>query len=219
VDDNPTGTSADLMRIRVTLTDDDGGTAESTAEVTVRNVAPTLSDLRAVGTPTVGQPTQFRLTLTDPGLADVHTLTITWGDSTRAETITLIPGTRDILLERTYQRTGNFLLVVRATDDDGGVSNFVTLRFAVAPPTTLSSGATQPIQLVSARQIMLSTAETARVRAPAETQFFEEAREAFVPRVKPAPAATGFGAEEEEWIVLPSGLRAPPEGPQGLRFS
>jgi hypothetical protein len=56
----------------------------------------------------------------------------------------------------------------------------------------------------------------------AETQFFDEAGGAFVPRAKPAPAsaALGFGAaEEEEWIVLPSGLRAPPEGPQGLRFS
>src|SRR5262249_10323309 len=81
VDDNPSGTNSDVVGVQVTVTDDDLGTGTGTANVTVNNVAPTISTLTA--TPTAineNQSVTIDGTIADVGTLDTHSVTIDWED-------------------------------------------------------------------------------------------------------------------------------------------
>src|SRR5439155_14050164 len=93
LDDNPTGTASDLNTISLTLTDDDTGTASASTSVTVNNVNPTLSNV-AVSAATVNENGSITLTgsYADVGSQDTHTLTISWGDGTPAQTVSVSGG-------------------------------------------------------------------------------------------------------------------------------
>ncbi len=80
-DDGRSGTAADINTIRVSATDKDGAISDAVSmAVTVQNVAPTISGLR-LDAARVVENGVVRLTgaMTDPGLADTHTVLIVWG--------------------------------------------------------------------------------------------------------------------------------------------
>ena len=83
-DDNPTGTASDVYAIKVTITDDDGGTVTAQTEATVVNLAPDLGALSSDATPldlgAVGQPVSVAAAFTDVGLMDTHAASFDWGD-------------------------------------------------------------------------------------------------------------------------------------------
>jgi hypothetical protein len=78
-DDDPTGTPADDYPISATVTDDDAGGGSAAATVTVRNVAPAVTN--QTGPAAVTENGTYTLTGTfhDPGTRDTHTVVINWG--------------------------------------------------------------------------------------------------------------------------------------------
>ena len=75
--DNPDG--GNVYQVVVTLSDDDEGTAQRIIDVTVLNVAPTLSPLTATDVNPQGFTT-LNLFFTDPG-ADQYRVLVDWGDN------------------------------------------------------------------------------------------------------------------------------------------
>jgi trimeric autotransporter adhesin len=84
--DNPDGTDGDDYTISLTLTDKDGDSADATTSITVRNAAPSISDL-GFATATVAQDGLVSLagSYDDLGELDTHSVLIQWGDGTTSE--------------------------------------------------------------------------------------------------------------------------------------
>src|SRR5262249_53702453 len=82
LDDNPTCTPADVYAISVTVTDNHGASCTAGPNVTVNNVAPTVTTLS--GAASINENDTYTLsgTLHDPGTLDTHTVVITWGGGT-----------------------------------------------------------------------------------------------------------------------------------------
>jgi hypothetical protein len=142
LDDNPTGTGQDDYTINVTVADDDTGTDMKGAIITVRNVAPAVTDLRLSATAIdENGSTTLSGSFTDPGTLDTHTVLTDWGDGS-TQTLSLAPGDR--AFEATHQYlddnpTGtpqdDYTITVTVTDDDTGADTsdtVVTVR-NVAP--------------------------------------------------------------------------------------
>ncbi len=69
-----------------------------------------------------GQPTPIRAVFGDPGTADTHTASMTFGDGTPSELVTIEPdGTRFRLsTSHVYEQDGSYTLDACVHDDDGG---------------------------------------------------------------------------------------------------
>ncbi len=143
-DDNPTGTSADSYTIKVTVTDDDGGSDSESASVSVRNVMPVLEPLVLSTTSLSGDgKVTVTGTFSDASSADTHTVLIDWGggvDGQPAEGTTTLTtlGPNPVDTSYTDQGGGNWLftathtyplestsatsftITAEVTDDDGG---------------------------------------------------------------------------------------------------
>jgi hypothetical protein len=147
-DDNPTGTAFDVNDVRVTVTDNHGGSGEGDAAVTVHNVAPTVT---AGPQSFIGLGTQFNGSgsFTDPG-ADSWTAHVDYGDGTGFQPLTL-SADHTFALSHVYDREGSFLVTVSVTDDDGGTgtASFFVHAF-VAGPQQGASAVAGPGQTVTA---------------------------------------------------------------------
>ena len=111
-DDNGLRTVGNKIR------DKDGGETEYTAQLTVHNVAPTLSPI-GVTTDLVllGSSINASASFSDPGAADTHTVVWNWGDE---QTTTVENATSPFSTEHTYAETGVYIVQLIVTDDDGG---------------------------------------------------------------------------------------------------
>jgi hypothetical protein len=79
LDDNPTGTGADVATVTAFITDDDGGEAASSASFSVNDIGPVLDPLTLDATVIEEAETvQLSGTFFDPGLADTHSIVIDW---------------------------------------------------------------------------------------------------------------------------------------------
>jgi PKD repeat protein len=86
----PTHVYADNGEYTVTLTvtDDDGGVGIDTLNVTVNNLAPSLSSILAPTDPVqVGTEITASANFSDPGILDTHTAQWAWGDGNFSEGI------------------------------------------------------------------------------------------------------------------------------------
>jgi len=103
--------------------DGKGGTAESTASLTVINTAPTAHITGATGV--ANQMLTFTFAATDPSPADEaagFTYDIDWGDGSR-QTIDPSPGNgAGVSVKHKYTKTGTYSVQVIATDKDGATS-------------------------------------------------------------------------------------------------
>ena len=154
-----------VYTVTVKVTDDDGGSATKTFNVTVNNVAPTLT---VVPNQTINEGSQLSITnigqFTDPGFdnplnpngpsVETFTYTINWGDgnSIDAGAATVdVHGSNNVLTAGSfdgahiYADNGVYTVTVKVTDDDGGatVQTFNVVVNNVAP--TLSVSANQTI--------------------------------------------------------------------------
>ncbi|TDD58174.1 hypothetical protein E1263_20300 [Kribbella antibiotica] len=129
--------------VKVTVTDDDGGTSSASFPVAVSNVAPAVTiDPAQVKTITEGSTLNAKASFVDPGSADTHTASIDWGfgaPTTGSLLMTTVTGSR------AYGDNGSFTVGVKVTDDDGGTgtATFPVTVTNVAPTAVIDeSGAT-----------------------------------------------------------------------------
>jgi PKD repeat protein len=129
LDDNPTATAADVYTISVRVLDDDGGASTAaTTNVTVNNVAPSVSLVPplAINENGVGV---LLVALNDAGTLDSHSVDINWGDGSAVQTISVPVGQSFVTAFHQYfddNPTGtsadHYTIGVRVLDDDGGAS-------------------------------------------------------------------------------------------------
>jgi uncharacterized repeat protein (TIGR01451 family) len=134
-DDAPTATLADPYAIGVTVTDDDGASAQGTTTLTVRNVPPVLGGITAPTAPqAAGTSLSASALFTDVGRLDTHAGTWSWGDgSTSAAAIVEATGTASGT--HTYSAAGVYTVTLTLTDDDTGAAT-ATFRYVVVYDAT-----------------------------------------------------------------------------------
>jgi hypothetical protein len=126
LDDNPTGTASDTFNVNVRLRDDDGGEAVAARDVTIRNVAPSITNL-AVSSPVLENGTATLTgAYTDVGTQDTHQFDIDWdGDGTFDQTVAVTGGNFSVSHQYlddnpTGTVSDNYIINVLLRDDDGG---------------------------------------------------------------------------------------------------
>jgi hypothetical protein len=164
--DDPAG-SDDQYPISVQVTDGDGGTATGKLAVDVSNAAPVLTMLRLSATQ-INEDGTVTLTgtVTDPGVGELFTLTVTWGDGSSATLILPYSQARQgqpFSLQHTYLddppgEQEQYGVAVQLTDDDGGsaTGHLAVLVRNVAP--TLTSLHLNALDIVEGQGIALSGA-------------------------------------------------------------
>ncbi|NND76026.1 MAG: hypothetical protein HKN44_13570 [Ilumatobacter sp.] len=151
LDDDPTGTPADVTGISVTVTDDDTGSDTGSVDTLVENVDPTIDSLLV--DPSVDENGTVSLdgVFIDPGTLDSHTIDIDWGDGT-TDQLTPPVGDRTFTIDHQYldddptnTPADVHTINVTVTDDDTGTDSdsVDTLVENVDPViTALASSAT-----------------------------------------------------------------------------
>ena len=143
LDDNPSVTTEDTYMIAVKVTDDDSGMSETSETVLVKNVAPdvTSADVQTVDEGAVLDLSGSDLgSFFDEGTLDTHTATVSWGDGTLTEPVTLnqLSGGGSLGASHIYADNGVYAVTLTVTDDDGqsGVTIFQVTVNNVDPTLT-----------------------------------------------------------------------------------
>ncbi len=138
--------------VKVSVTDDDGGTSSASFAVQVSNVAPVVTiDPAQVKTITEGSTLAAKASFSDPGWGDTYSSEISWGFG--APTSGSLILTNDgppadqgtVTGSRAYGDNGAFTVGVKVTDDDGGsqTASFPLQVTNVAPTAVIDeTGAT-----------------------------------------------------------------------------
>jgi len=105
------------------VTDDKGAQATTTAQVAVRNVAPTVGAISAPTSPSaVGTTISVSATFADPGVLDTHTAVWDWNDGTTSAGTVLENGTaKSVSGTHVYAAAGVYTVKLTVTDKDGAV--------------------------------------------------------------------------------------------------
>ena len=127
VDDNPTGTPFDSYSVVVRVLDDDTGQAIAGSSVVVNNVAPLIAAIDPIATIDESGIANLKLSFTDPGTFDTHTVEVDWGDGSAVQTFALPLGDRTFSASHQFvddNPTGtpfdSYTVKVRVLDDDMG---------------------------------------------------------------------------------------------------
>jgi hypothetical protein len=159
LDDNPTNTASDTFNVNVRLRDDDGGEAVAAREITVRNVAPSITNL-AISSPVLENGTATLTgSYTDVGTQDTHQLDIDWdGDGTFDQTVAVTGGNFSVSHQYlddnpTGTASDTVNINIRLRDDDGGEnldSTAVTIQnvnptIVLNPLATISENGTATV--------------------------------------------------------------------------
>jgi DNA/RNA endonuclease G (NUC1) len=105
----------------VIATDPYGAADTASATVTVGNAAPVITSLVTPTAPVaVGSPVTVAVTFTDPGSADTHTISVSWGD-----------GVTTAGLSHVYGAAGLYTVTATVRDDDGGEASRIATAFVV----------------------------------------------------------------------------------------
>lgn len=122
--------------VDLTITDNDGDEGIASTSVMVDNVAPSVT----ANGDTIDENSEATVsgTITDPGILDMLTLTISWGDGSASETFNYPAGTTVFSESHTYVDDGEYDVSLTITDDDGddGVGAAVVTVNNVGPSLT-----------------------------------------------------------------------------------
>src|SRR6185369_4395938 len=143
-DDQPSGTSSDLYSIVVTVTDDQGGNANSTVMVRVNNVAPVLGSASITSPISPNDTAILSGSFGDQGTLDTFSLSINWGDGSPMQTTNLAAGVTSFNVPHKYTiSNSNAPVSLVLQDDDTGAA---TTNLTVV----IGGGATLPqLQMLS----------------------------------------------------------------------
>jgi hypothetical protein len=132
LDDNPTATAQDVNTVMVNIVDAAGASASGNTSITVKNVAPVITNVNGPSEPLAkGNPTTITVTFTDVGTKDTHTCTIAWDDATTSiGTVTENNGSGTCTASHNYLTSGVYEPSVTITDDDAG-SVTITFQYVV----------------------------------------------------------------------------------------
>jgi Tol biopolymer transport system component len=130
---------ADSQTVTITADDGQGGSSQTTFDLVVENVAPTVGEIMA---PVELVPTNTEITagatFTDPGVLDTHTAEWDWGDGhTSAGTVIQEAGFGSVEDSHTYTEPGLYTITLTVTDNDGdwGVSIYEYVLVSDPNPT------------------------------------------------------------------------------------
>lgn len=112
IDDKPSGTPSDSVTLNLKLTDDEGAFSTATAEITVHNVAPSVT-IAADKLVPPGKQLDLTAVVSDPGSADTFSISWDLGDGSPAQTGTAVA--------HTFNSAGTYTVTATVTDDDGGI--------------------------------------------------------------------------------------------------
>jgi PKD repeat protein len=122
-----------IYDVVITLTDDDGGTAELVFGMEATNVAPEV-DIDDLGIDRFWDVlAPLSGLLSDPGAQDTHSIEWDLGDGT-----VLTGGTELLAIEHAYALPGSYEVGLTATDDDGGVGFDTTVLTVLRRPAVLT---------------------------------------------------------------------------------
>ena len=130
LDDDPTATPSDNWPIMATVSDNDGGSGQASAALTVYNLAPEVAVEATVPVDPValGDAISVSVPFSDTGSLDTHAVSWNWGDGTSSS------GTVAGLLaagSHVYAAPGIYLVSCSIVDDDTGVAACGSSTFIV----------------------------------------------------------------------------------------
>jgi acetyl esterase/lipase len=110
--------------LELAVTSSHGISADDHAQVTTRNVRPSLTSVET--TVSDGRSVSLTGSVTDPGLADTHRAEIDWGDGTvEPATVDQRSGGATVSGSHAYAEPGGYEVSITVTDDDGGATTAV----------------------------------------------------------------------------------------------
>ena len=121
--DDPEGED-NVYLITVNLTDKDGGTDNETTSITVQNANPMVSLNPITQTIYTGIPFELTGSYFDPGILDILSARVDWGDgSIEPLNLSSVNGSGIFSSEHTYALNGYYTITVTIADDDGGAGS------------------------------------------------------------------------------------------------
>jgi hypothetical protein len=122
--------------------DGNGGTAQTSFELTVNNAAPTITSLVASASMVCGQDNSVTINFSDPALAnDTYTADVDWGDGNTDSYSGVSSGH---VASHAYALAGQYTVSVTVSDEDGGISDAETTTLTLNY-TVVGGGVQQPI--------------------------------------------------------------------------
>lgn len=149
--------TAGSFTITATVTDRDGGRSSSTATLVVLPSNNPPANLVVQATAALeGGSTTLSVSFTDPEVTDTHTVAITWGDGSPADSVALGAGVWTTSLTHTYLETGTYTVAVTVTDGGGlSVAGGTTVTATNAAPS-LSSLVFSPSSVTDHQTVTVS---------------------------------------------------------------
>jgi hypothetical protein len=133
--------------VTVCVTDDDAGSDCDTVDVTVLNVAPTISSLGSGAAAACNTANSVTINFADPaGLHDTYSAFVNWGDLSASNLAGISSGA---VATHTYATAGPHTITVSVSDEDGGTSVPVTTTLVVNLTT---NGILQPVNWTQGAQ-------------------------------------------------------------------
>ena len=121
---NATDGPSENQAVTITVDDGNGGVAMTAFNLTVANVAPTITSVVGPTDPIglVGNAPEIIASFDDPGIVDTHTCSVSWDDGLAAVagTVTEAGGSGDCTASNSYAEPGVYTVTVTVTDNDGG---------------------------------------------------------------------------------------------------
>jgi hypothetical protein len=106
-----------VFTVSLVVTNTLGAVGSDSLQISATNVTPSLP-LLANQAVKINELVALPVTFTDPGWMDSHTVVIEWAPGI-TETLNLAAGVTDFILQHTYTQTGQFMVTVTVTDQDG----------------------------------------------------------------------------------------------------
>jgi hypothetical protein len=169
--------------VGVLVTDAAGKSATASAEVTVSNAAPTITDARIDD----GEPASFSAKVSDPGTNDVQTATVFWNGSETGETVPVIASGDGYVV--IASRPGATSAKVVVTDGDGGEAEAAATR-VVAPVNVAPSAENASATVVAGEAVDIDLPARDPEGQPLEYEIVDQPASGSVQMREQSPAPT-----------------------------